>query len=104
MVAQVTTNARVKSSPMHGRNKIPRGQVVGAHPRLVTYSWWKVSSFWRWFWVWWRFGYGRVDGCVGYDYCNRNRNKHYLPATQPEESITPQSSRSPNELFASELV
>ena len=67
MVAPATTNARVKSSPMHGRNKIPRGQVVGAHPRLVTYLGWKVSSFWRWFWFW----QGRVDGCVGYDYCNR---------------------------------
>ena len=34
----------------------------------------------------------------------RRRTKDYLPATQPEESITPQSSRSPNELFASEEV
>ena len=34
----------------------------------------------------------------------RRRTKDYLPATQPEESITPQSSRNPNELFASELV
>ena len=35
---------------------------------------------------------------------SRRRTKDYLPATQPEESITPQSSRRPNELFASELV
>ena len=90
-----------------GQNKTPSGQVVGAHPRLVTYlGWKKVSSFWRWFWFWWWFQ-GRVDGCVNKiinKYCNRNRNKHYLPATQPEDSMTPQSSRSPNELFASDDV
>ena len=35
---------------------------------------------------------------------SRRRTKDYLPATQPEESITPQSSRRPNELFASDDV
>ena len=34
----------------------------------------------------------------------RRRTKDYLPATQPEDSITPQSSRNPNELFASDDV
>ena len=41
---------------------------------------------------------------AGGDLSRKIENKHYLPATQPEESITPQSSRRPNELFASDDV